>query len=118
MNRLGNEVSELFTTDYEREPLRLLTDNNIARIVKAKEISIVLQIEPKLSLLKTRLFLICDDCYWCASAIKTRLIEIDSCPHCQKPVSSIPLADNEGYTYNYDERHGVEVDFWSPKTLK
>jgi hypothetical protein len=57
--------------------------------------------------------LICDDCYWCASAIRTRLVEIDSCPQCQKQVSSMPLTDNERYTYNYD--NGVEVDFWSSR---
>ena len=64
---------------------------------------------------KTKLFLLCDNCYWCASVFKTRLIEIESCPQCQKQVSSIPLADNETYTYNYDISHGVVVDFWSPK---
>ena len=73
--------------------------------------SIVLQFE----LTRTKLFLICDNCYWCASAIKTRLIDIDSCPKCEKQVSAIPLTDNERYTYNYDERHGVEVDFWSTR---
>lgn len=64
---------------------------------------------------KTKLFLICDDCYWCASALKTRIVEIVSCPQCQKLVSSIPLTDTESYTYNYDKGHGVQVDFWSPK---
>lgn len=64
-------------------------------------------------LTRTRLFLLCDNCYWCASAIKERLIDIDSCPQCEKQVSVIPLTENERYTYKYDERHGVEVDFWS-----
>ena len=105
---MGNGVSEL-----QQEPLRLFTDDNIPKALK--ETSIVLQIERSLSLARKRLFLICDDCYWCASAIKTRLVEIDSCPQCQKQVSSIPLTDNEKYTYNYEKRHGVEVDFWSAR---
>ena len=97
------------------EPLRLLMDDKTPRAVK--EMSIALQIDPKLSLAKPRLFLICDDCYWCASAIKTRLVDLDSCPQCQKQISSIPLTDNERYTYNYDKGHGVEVDFWSTRQM-
>jgi hypothetical protein len=109
---VGNEVSEL-QPEYEHKLLPLITDDKTPNAVK--EMSIVLQIEPGLSMTKTRLFLICDDCYWCASATRTRLVEIDSCPQCQKQVSSIPLTDNEGYTYNYDKRHGVEVEFWSSR---
>jgi hypothetical protein len=110
---VGNEVSEL-QPEYEHKLLPLITDDKTPNA--AKEMSIVLQIEPGLSMAKTRLFLICDDCYWCASATRTRLVEIDSCPQCQKQVSSIPLlTDNEGYTYNYDKRHVVEVEFWSSR---
>jgi len=96
---------------YERESLRLVTGHKTPKAVK--DMSVVLQFDTRLSSTKTGLFLICDDCYWCASAITTRLIDIDSCPQCEKQVSSIPLADNERYSYNYDESHGVEVDFWS-----
>ena len=28
---------------------------------------------------KQRLFVICDDCFWCASAINTRMHHIDTC---------------------------------------
>lgn len=105
-------MSEL-QPEYEHKLLPLVTDYKTPKAVK--EMSIVLQIDPGLSLAKTRLFLICDNCYWCASATRTRLVEIDSCPQCQKQVSSIPLTDNERYTYNYDIRHGVEVDFWSSR---
>ena len=85
----------------------LLTDENSPKAIT----SIVLQSQ----LTKTRLFLLCDNCYWCASAIKTRLIDIDSCPQCEKQVSAIPLTENESYTYNYDQKHGVEVDFRSTR---
>ncbi|HKZ61153.1 MAG TPA: hypothetical protein VJZ68_01880 [Nitrososphaera sp.] len=98
---------------HERESLRLDTDDKTPKA--AKEMSVVLQLDVTSKLTRTRLFLICDDCYWCASAITTRLIDIDSCPQCKKQVSSIPLADNERYTYNYDESHGEEVDFWSTR---
>lgn len=38
---------------------------------------------------KQRLFVICDDCFWCASAINTRMHHIDTCPQCRKAVSSL-----------------------------
>jgi hypothetical protein len=72
-------------------------------------------VKSKLPIPKSKLFLICDDCYWCASALKIRPVEIVTCPQCQKVVSSIPLTDDESYTYSYDKRNGVEVDFWSQK---
>jgi len=60
---------------------------------------------------KRRLFVICDDCFWVASAIDSDKFGATSCPLCSKRLSSTPLADNESYNYNYDERLGVEVEF-------
>ena len=57
--------------------------------------------------------MICDDCFWVASAIGADKFDTISCPLCSKRISSTPLADNESYSYNYDERRGVEVDFHS-----
>jgi hypothetical protein len=62
---------------------------------------------------KRRLFVICDDCFWVASAIDADKFDATSCPLCCKHISSTPLADNESYSYTYDERRGVEVDFRS-----
>ena len=53
---------------------------------------------------KQRLFVICDDCFWCASAI-------DTCPQCRKAVSSLPLCTDEAYSYNYTPGRGVELEF-------
>jgi len=64
---------------------------------------------------KQRLFVICDDCFWVASAIDADKFEATSCPLCSNGISSTPLADNESYNYNYNERRGVEVDFRSPR---
>lgn len=88
VRHVGNEVSELLP-EYEHRLLPILTDDKTSNAVK--EMSIV---GPGLCMTRTRLFLICDNCYWCASATITRLVEIDSCPQCQKQVSSIPLVDN------------------------
>ena len=64
---------------------------------------------------KQRLFVICDDCFWVASAIDADKFDATSCPLCSEHISSIPLADSESYTYNYSERSGVEVDFHSTR---
>jgi hypothetical protein len=62
----------------------------------------------------SRQFLICDFCFWAASSISTRRRDVLTCPQCSAEVSRIPLADNESFTFSYDKRHGVELDFASP----
>jgi hypothetical protein len=73
----------------------------------------VVQVNPSLNSLgqKQRLFVICDDCFWCASALNTRQADIDSCPDCGRPVSSLPLGQNEKYQYTYTPSRGVELEF-------
>lgn len=56
-------------------------------------------------------FLICDFCFWAASAISTRRHDIVTCPQCDAVVSRIPLTENESFTFSYDQRRGVELDF-------
>ena len=63
------------------------------------------------SLKLSRQFLICDFCFWAASAIGTRRRDIVACPKCDAKLSRIPLSDNESFTFNYSERRGVELDF-------
>ena len=58
-----------------------------------------------------RQFLICDFCFWAASAICTRRHDVVTCPQCDAVVSKIPLADNESFTFSYDIKRGVELDF-------
>ena len=63
------------------------------------------------SLKLPRQFIICDFCFWAASAISTRRHDVVTCPQCDAAVSRIPLADNESFTFSYDKRRGVELDF-------
>lgn len=64
------------------------------------------------SLLKLpREFLICDFCFWAASAISIRRHDVVTCPQCSAPISRIPLTEKESFTFSYDERRGVELDF-------
>lgn len=72
----------------------------------------VLEIRNIDSLLKLqREFLICDFCFWAASAISTRRHDIVACPQCSAVVSRIPLTEKESFTFSYDQRRGVELDF-------
>jgi hypothetical protein len=64
-----------------------------------------------------RRFLICDFCFWAASAIGGRQHEVDTCPQCGRQVSSIPLGDDERFTFSRDSRRGVELAFASPRKL-
>jgi hypothetical protein len=64
------------------------------------------------SLIKlSREFLICDFCFWAASAISTRRHDVVTCPQCNAAISRIPLAEKESFTFSYDQRRGVELDF-------
>ena len=62
-----------------------------------------------------RQFLICDSCFWAASAISIRRHDVLTCPACKAEVSRIPLADNECFTFSYDNTRGVELDFASTR---
>jgi hypothetical protein len=61
----------------------------------------------------SRQFLICDSCFWAASAISIRRHDVLTCPVCNAEVSRIPLTDDEIFTFNYDSRRGVELEFAS-----
>jgi hypothetical protein len=69
----------------------------------------ILKIDSSLKL--PRQFLICDFCFWAASAISTRTRDVVTCPKCDVMISRIPLSDNESFSFNYDKKRGVELDF-------
>jgi hypothetical protein len=56
-------------------------------------------------------FVICDDCHWCATAINTRMFDPSGCPSCHKPLSAIPIGNDDRFAYNYSEKRGVELAF-------
>lgn len=61
----------------------------------------------------SRQFLICDFCFWAASATSSRKHDIVSCPQCDQPLSRIPLCDTESFTFSYEKHRGVELAFTS-----
>ena len=86
-------LKEIFYTNH---------DNSIARILSV--------------------FVLCERCYWCATYINTtRLLkeeEVDDdnnkvCPRCYAidSLSSLPIAANESFNFNYTVRRGVVLQF-------
>lgn len=62
---------------------------------------------------RNRLFIICDDCFWVASALNARYFDPVTCPVCGKPLSSLPISNDERYTFSYNLIRGVELEFYS-----
>jgi rubrerythrin len=72
--------------------------------------------EKKRIITKQRHFLLCESCFWCASSIY--LVSMDwICPVCSNnnnnnnKVESIPIQNNEIYKFDYNQRHGVILEF-------
>jgi Zn finger protein HypA/HybF involved in hydrogenase expression len=73
--------------------------------------------EKKRIITKQRHFLLCKSCFWCASSIY--LVSMDwICPVCSSnnnnknnKVESIPIQNNEIYKFDYNQRHGVILEF-------
>ena|SRR5919199_1780895 len=82
------------------------------------------------SLKKQSIFVICDACYWCATYVDSTRLPADSiCPRCNtysdnhdddddnnnnynyKELYSIPIIPNESFTFNYNSKRGVELEF-------
>src|SRR5213594_3523779 len=58
-----------------------------------------------------RMFIICDDCYWCASSLSTAKLELVNCPQCNRRLSELPLSIDETYEVNFNPTRGVEIEF-------
>src|SRR5919197_1144837 len=61
------------------------------------------------------IFILCDTCRWCATYFdKTRIPKGNRCPQCNannNELSSFPILPNESFTFDYSDRHGVELEF-------
>ena len=60
-------------------------------------------------------FVLCDTCYWCTTYFdKTRIPRENKCPQCNannNELSIFPIMPNESFTFNYDGKLGVELEF-------
>ena len=62
------------------------------------------------------IFVLCERCYWCATYLdKNRLLRDNTCSQCQTvdKFSSFPILPNESFTFNYNDKRGVEFEFKS-----
>ena len=61
------------------------------------------------------IFVLCDKCYWCATYFgNTRIHADNNCPQCNansNQLNSFPIASNESFTFNYNDKRGVELEF-------
>lgn len=56
-------------------------------------------------------FLLCPSCFWCASNFNYSKVAI-RCPTCSRDnVESMPISNDELYTYSHDGNHGVTLEF-------
>jgi hypothetical protein len=61
------------------------------------------------------IFILCETCHWGATYFdKTRITMDHRCPQCSannNELSSFPIMPNESFTFNYDGKLGVELEF-------
>jgi hypothetical protein len=61
-------------------------------------------------------FLLCNTCYWCASAIGSESM-FTECPSCNSvEVESMPISDKELYKFDYHPKRGVTLEFSNAAT--
>jgi hypothetical protein len=63
----------------------------------------------------TPIFILCDRCYWCATCLSNARISTDNiCPQCDansNQLTSFHIVSNESFTFNYNDKRGVELEF-------
>ncbi len=61
------------------------------------------------------IFILCDACYWCATYFDKARIPVDNiCPRCNADndeLTSFPIVSNESFTFDYNNKRGVELEF-------
>ena len=61
------------------------------------------------------IFILCDACYWCATYFdKARIPVGNICPRCNannNELTSFPIVSNESFTFDYNNKRGVELEF-------
>ena len=58
------------------------------------------------------IFILCETCHWCASYFDKDRLPIEKCPIClNRQMSSFPILPDEVFTFNYNDKRGVELEF-------
>ena len=62
-------------------------------------------------------FVLCETCHWCATYFDKSRVPSSRCPNCGNiAISTFPILPNEEFTYEYSEKHGVELEFGLKKS--
>jgi len=77
--------------------------------------SLIDKIRDHSSTLSPPIFVLCDECYWCATYFdKTRTPVDNTCPQCganNSELTSFPIVSNESFIFDYNSKRGVELEF-------
>jgi hypothetical protein len=58
------------------------------------------------------IFILCETCHWCATYFDKSRLPTEKCPMClNTEMSSFPILPNEAFTFNYNDKRGVELEF-------
>ena len=61
------------------------------------------------------IFVLCDECYWCATYFdKSRIPAENTCLQCganNSELSSLPIMSNEAFTFDHNPKRGIELEF-------
>jgi hypothetical protein len=62
-------------------------------------------------------FVLCETCHWCATYFDKSRVPSNKCPICgNTSISTFPILPNEEFTFNYNEKRGVELEFGLKKS--
>ncbi len=57
-------------------------------------------------------FVVCEKCHWCATFFKASEPKEIGCLTCiSKDLSRFPITSDESFTFGYDKKKGLEMDF-------
>jgi hypothetical protein len=58
------------------------------------------------------IFILCEICHWCATYLDKSRVPYDKCPICgNTSISTFPILPNEEFTFDYNEKRGIELEF-------
>jgi ribosomal protein S27E len=64
-------------------------------------------------------FVLCETCHWCATYFDKSRVPVSRCPICgNTSISTFPILPNEEFTFNFNEKRGVELEFGLKKKEK
>jgi hypothetical protein len=63
------------------------------------------------------IFALCETCHWCATYLDKSRVPNNKCPICgNNVISTFPILPNEEFTFSYNEKRGVELEFGLKKS--